>query len=536
MNRVGQRVIADVQKALFARLMRADLAYFNGHPSGTLISRFTGDASLLRNAAANVLAAIGKDALTVIFLVGVMFYQDWLLALASFFAFPVAIRPIVGIGRRMRRVSANTQAEIGQLTTLLSQTFQGARLVKAYGMEAYEEAAPAIFSSALFGLIDRATRTRSRASPMMETLGRRGDRGRDPLWRPPGHRRRPHPGRVLLVHYRAAARLSAAEEPRQSERLAAGRPGRGAADLPGARCRADDPRPAGRASRCTSPAARFASIGCVSAMPPGAVALDDISLTVPAGRTVALVGASGAGKSTILNLIPRFFDVEEGSIAIDGQDVRAVTLASLRGAIALVLSRDHACSTTRCAPTSPMAVSARRRQRSRRLPGAAGADGFIGELPLGYDTQVGEHGRAPFRRPAPTAGDRPRDAEGRADPAARRGDLGARQRDPSGRSRRRLRALIRGRTTVVIAHRLSTIQGADLICVVDRGRIVESGRHAELLARDGCYARLYAMQFADDRDLATAASWRRDRDFRPGRAAWRRLLRQRVAAPGRPAG
>ena len=171
MNRVGQRVIADVQIALFARLMRADLAYFHAHPSGTLISRFTSDAVLLRNAAANILGAIGKDALTVVFLVGVMFYQDWLLALVSFFVFPVAIRPIVGIGRRMRRVSANTQTEIGQLTTLLSQTFQGARLVKAYGMEAYEERRAAGLFERLFALIDRATRTRSRASPMMETLG-----------------------------------------------------------------------------------------------------------------------------------------------------------------------------------------------------------------------------------------------------------------------------------------------------------------------------------------------------------------------------
>src|SRR6516164_10460503 len=161
MTRVGQRVIADVQLALFARLMRADLAYFHAHPSGTLISRFTSDAALLRSAAANVLAAIGKDAVTVVFLVGVMFYQDWLLALVSFFVFPLAIHPIVGIGRRMRRVSANTQAEMGQLTTLLSQTFQGARLVKAYGMEAYEERRAASLFERLFALIDRATRIRS---------------------------------------------------------------------------------------------------------------------------------------------------------------------------------------------------------------------------------------------------------------------------------------------------------------------------------------------------------------------------------------
>src|SRR5215472_4667460 len=171
MSRVGQRVIADVQNALYARLIRADLAFFHANASGTLISRFTNDVTLLRNAAASVLAAIGKDALTVAFLLALMFYQDWLLALASFFVFPLAIRPIVGIGRRMRRVSANTQVEVGQLTTLLSQTFQGARHVKAYGMEAYEERRAAGLIERVFVLFDRANRTRSRASPMMETLG-----------------------------------------------------------------------------------------------------------------------------------------------------------------------------------------------------------------------------------------------------------------------------------------------------------------------------------------------------------------------------
>src|SRR6266851_8228848 len=171
MTRVGQRIIADVQKALFARLMRADLAYFHAHPTGTLISRFTSDAVLLRGAAANVLGGMGKDAVTVAFLVGVMFYQDWLLGIVSFFVFPLAIHPIVGIGRRIRGVAANTQAEIGRLTTLLTQTFQGARHVKAYGMEAYEERRAAGLFEHLFALIDRAARTRSRASPMMEALG-----------------------------------------------------------------------------------------------------------------------------------------------------------------------------------------------------------------------------------------------------------------------------------------------------------------------------------------------------------------------------
>ena len=174
MTRVGQRVITDVQTALYARLIRADLAYFNAHPSGLLISRLMNDVWLLRSAAANVLTGIGKDAVTVVFLVGVMFYQDWALALVAFFVFPLAIRPIVAIGRRMRRVSANTQVEMGQLTTLLSQTFQGVRHVKAYGMEDYEERRAAGLFERIFRLVDRANRTRSRAAPMMEALGEIG--------------------------------------------------------------------------------------------------------------------------------------------------------------------------------------------------------------------------------------------------------------------------------------------------------------------------------------------------------------------------
>src|SRR4030081_2434162 len=171
MNRAAQRVIADIQQALFARLLRADLAYFNATSSGLLISRLTNDVGLLRNAAGNVLAGIGRDAVTVVFLVGLMFYQDWVLALIAFFAFPLAIRPIIGIGRRMRRVSANTQAEMGQLTTLLSQTFQGARHVKAYGMEEYEERRAAGLFERIFRLVDRDNPPRSRAAPMMEALG-----------------------------------------------------------------------------------------------------------------------------------------------------------------------------------------------------------------------------------------------------------------------------------------------------------------------------------------------------------------------------
>jgi subfamily B ATP-binding cassette protein MsbA len=501
MTRVGQRVIADVQNALFTRLMRADLAYFHARPTGTLVSRFTSDAAALRSAAANVLGGIGKDVLTVVFLVGVMFYQDWLLALASFFIFPLAIRPIVAIGRRMRRVSANTQAEIGQLTTLLSQTFQGARLVKAYGMEAYEEDRAAGLFERLFGLVERAARTRSRAAPMMETLGGVAIAvvilygGHQVI---SGART---PGAffsfitALLLAYQPMKSLANLNASLQEGLAAAQRIFQvldvepTIRDLPGA-----------STLSVTGGEIRFDQVRFGYA--PGAVALDGISFIVPAGHRVALVGASGAGKSTILNLIPRFFEVEEGSIAIDGQDVRGVTLASLRAAIALVTQEVTLFDDTVRANIAYGRFGAADAEIEAAAR-AAGADAFIRALPEGYDTQVGEHG---VRL---SGGQRQRIAIARAmlkdapilllDEATSALDSESERQVQAA-----LHSLMRGRTTLVIAHRLSTVQSADLICVVDRGQIVESGRHAELLAHGGLYARLHAMQFADAGELATA--------------------------------
>ena len=502
MTRVGQRIIADVQKALFARLMRADLAYFHAHPTGTLISRFTSDAVLLRGAAANVLGGMGRDAVTVAFLVAVMFYQDWLLALVSFFVFPLAIHPIVGIGRRIRRVAANTQAEIGQLTTLLNQSFQGARHVKAYGMEGYEERRASGLFERLFALIDRAGRARSRASPIMETLGGAAIAvvilygGHQVI---SGART---PGALfsfitaLLLAYQPLKSLANLNASLQEGLAAAERVFEvldvepTIRDMPGA-----------RPLRVEGGEIRFEGVRFGYA--PGAVALDGVSLTVPAGRTVALVGPSGAGKSTILNLIPRFFDVEAGSIAIDGQDVRLVTIASLRSAIALVAQEVSLFDDTVRANiaygrfgASSAAIEAAAR--------AAGADEFIQELSEGYDTLVGEHG---VRL---SGGQRQRVAIARAmlkDAPILLLDEATSALDSESERQVQvaLRSLMRGRTTLVIAHRLSTVQGADLICVVERGHVVEIGRHAELIARDGLYARLQAMQFAEERDLAEAA-------------------------------
>jgi len=503
MIRVGQRIIADVQKALFARLMRADLAYFQAHPTGTLISRFTSDAVLLRGAAANVLGGMGKDAITVAFLVAVMFYQDWLLGLVSFFIFPLAIHPIVGIGRRIRRVAANTQAEIGQLTTLLSQTFQGARHVKAYGMEAYEERRATGLFERLFALIVRAGRTRSRASPMMEALGGAAIAavilygGHQVI---AGVRT---PGALfsfitaLLLAYQPLKNLANLNASLQEGLAAAERVFEVLDIEPTIR-----DRPGAKPLRITGGEIRFDSVSFGYAS--GVVALDDVSLTVPAGRTVALVGPSGAGKSTILNLIPRFFDVGEGSIAIDGQDVRSVTLASLRGAIALVAQEVSLFDDTVRANIAYGRFGASEAEVEAAAQ-AAGASRFIDELPDRYDTLVGEHG---VRL---SGGQRQRIAVARAmlkdapilllDEATSALDSESERQVQAA-----LRALMLGRTTLVIAHRLSTVQGADLICVVDRGHIVEIGCHEELLGAGGLYSRLHTIQFADQRSQTTAAA------------------------------
>ena len=494
MTRVGQRVITDVQTAAYSRLIRADLAYFNTHPSGILISRLMNDVWLLRSAAANVLTGIGRHVVTIVFLVGVMFYQDWALALVAFFAFPLAIRPIVSIGRRMRRVSASTQQEMGEVTTLLSQTFQGARHVKAYGMEAYEEGRAATLFERIYRLVDRANRTRSLAAPMMEALGGAAIAlviyygGYEVIV---GART---PGAffsfitALLLAYQPVKSLATLNASLQ-EGLAAAQRVFEVLDIePQIGDRAD-------ASALLVAGGEMRFSGVRFGYHPGTVALDGISFTVPAASTVALVGRSGAGKSTVLNLIPRFYEVDGGSIAIDGQNIGSVTLDSLRGVIALVSQEVTLFDDTVRANIAYGRFDAPQ-EAIEEAAAAAGADGFIAELPEGYDTLVGEHG---VRL---SGGQRQRLAIARAmlkdapilllDEATSALD-GETERQVQAA----LRRLMRGRTTVVIAHRLSTIIGADLICVMDRGRIVETGKHAQLLAKGGLYARLYETQFAE---------------------------------------
>jgi subfamily B ATP-binding cassette protein MsbA len=499
MMTVGQRIVADIQNALFARMMRADLAFFHANPTGTLVARFINDAGMLRSSATTILAGLGKELVTAIALMALMFYQDWVLALVAVAMFPFVVRPLSRLGRRMRRVSTNTQVEIGRLTTLLDQVFQGARHVKAYGMEAYEQRRAETVIERLYQLVQRAQRVRSIPSPLMETLGGMAVAG---VILYGGHQvviGARTPGTffsfitAMLLAYQPMKMLASLNIGLQ-EGLAAAARIFSVLDLePEIR-----DRPGAAAIRLTGGEIRFGDV--TFDYPGGAHALDRVDLVVPAGKTVALVGASGAGKSTILNLIPRFYEVGVGGIAIDGTDIRDVTLASLRGAIALVSQEvslfDDSIRANiaygRLGATEEEIVAAAR---------AAAADGFIRELPNGYDTEAGEHGIKL------SGGQRQRIAIARAmlknapilllDEATSALDTESERQVQAA-----LRQLMRGRTTLVIAHRLSTVIDADLIYVVDRGRIAEHGTHAELLHRGGAYARLYALQFAAQDRLA----------------------------------
>ncbi|HEX9465703.1 MAG TPA: lipid A export permease/ATP-binding protein MsbA [Alphaproteobacteria bacterium] len=491
MTRVGQRILSSLQAELFAHLMRADLAFFHDTPTGGLISRFTSDVWLMRNAVTQSLTGMAKDSLTVVFLVALMFYQDWEMALIAFIAFPLAIFPILRIGRRLRKVSTTTQSEIGTLSSLLEETFQGARHVKAYGMEEYETRRATAVIENLYHLIMKATRTRSATHPIMETLGSiavalvifyGGSRVITGATTP---------GvffsfiTALLLAYQPVKNLANLNANLQEGLAAAARVfalldlAPQIRDRPGVR-----PLPAGPGE------VRFEDVQF--SYDPAKPALHGISLVVPSGRTVALVGPSGGGKTTLLNLIPRFYDVGRGRVTVDGIDVRDATLASLRARIAIVsqeVSLFHDTVRANIAYGRPDASDA----ELRRAAELAGAADFIDGLPLGYDTLVGERGTKL------SGGQRQRIAIARAllknAPILLLDEATSSLDNESERVvQAALTTLMEGRTTLVVAHRLSTIADADLIYVIEDGRVIEQGRHAELIARGRTYARLYALQ------------------------------------------
>ncbi|MEH6755450.1 MAG: ABC transporter ATP-binding protein [Alphaproteobacteria bacterium] len=489
---VALRVINAIQKAMFAHLMRADMHMHHLNSTGKLISRFTNDVNLMRDALSRTMTAMARDLATALALVGMMFYLDWLLTLLVIVTYPIAGRPIIRIGRRLRRASTNAQSGMGDLTSNLEQAFSGIRLIKSYRMEPYEQERANDLFDQIYYLVMKTVKGRARTYPILETLGGvsvaavlayggwRIIDGTGTLGEFVGFL-----SAVILAYQpiRSLGNLNAALQ----EGLAAVKRSFDLID--------EDPeifdQPDAKPLVVSGGAVSFRNLSF--AYEDGKSALNDVSFDVQAGHTIALVGPSGAGKSTVMNMLLRFYDADSGSVVIDGQEIRNVTIGSLRDSIALVsqevtLFNDTAAANIRFgrpdASDDEVLAAAK----------AAAAHDFISDLPEGYETLVGDRGLKL------SGGERQRIAIARAmlkdapilllDEATSALDAASEQQVQVALDR-----LTEGRTTLVIAHRLATVMNADSILVMDGGAIVETGTHDSLQKEDGLYARLSRLQF-----------------------------------------
>ena len=495
LQKAALRVVNRIQNDMFVRLIGADLTYIDGRATGTLNSRFLSDVQQMRTGLAVGVTSLVRDSLTMATLIGVMFYTNWRMALVAFAAFPISVLFITRIGKRLRRVFRTTQIETGELAGFLDDTLKGIRQVKAYGMEPYESGRAKTIFGSLYGLRYKAAKTQARAAPMLEVLGGLVFAG---VLAYGGYQ--VQQGQATVGSFMAffAATLMAYQPMRRvlntnvaiQRGLASAERVFEIIDLD---TRITD-RPGVPPIRIDGGAVRLESATFSYAN--GAAALHGVTLEAPAGRMTALVGPSGAGKSTILNLIPRFYDLSEGSIAIDGQDVRDITLKSLRDCIAFVSQETGLFNDTVRANIAYGRLDCSE-QEIVAAAQAAAADEFIRKLPDGYDTQVGERGVIL------SGGQRQRLSIARAmlknapilllDEATSSLDTESERLVQAA-----LHKLMKGRTTIVIAHRLSTVVDADIIHVIEAGRVVESGTHDELTGAGGLYARLSGMQFRDD--------------------------------------
>jgi subfamily B ATP-binding cassette protein MsbA len=491
--RIVTRMVTDIQKTAFAHLINADFARLTRETTGRLVSRLTNDLGVIHHAAQATLIAFVRDLLTAAALIAYMFYLDWAMTLALIAGGPVAIVPLRQLAVRLRSLARRTQAEVGGMTSLLTEKFSGARLIKALRLEGYAVQRLNENFERVFGLRMKAVSARARVLSLIEALAGIAIACA-----------------IALAYWRVGADLSkvgtfvayvgclvmAGQSLRSfgnianaiSEGLAAVERLYDVLD--------EEPVIVDRAGAhplaIEAGSIVFDDVGFAYATAADKPAVRNLSFVVPGGATVALVGRSGAGKSTIINLVARLFDVDTGRILIDAQDLRDVTLGSLRDAIAIVSQEITLFDDTIAANIGLGRLGASEEEIVAAAKAAA-AHEFIIAQPDGYATVIGEGGLKL------SGGQRQRLALARAilkDAPILLLDEATSALDTE--SERLVQAALarftRNRTTLVIAHRLSTVQRADKICLIEHGRLAETGTHAELLARNGAYARLCRSQ------------------------------------------
>ena len=499
MTDIGQRVVRDIRSQLFRHILNQSAAFFSRRTTGQLMSRITNDVGQVQQAVSETVGDLLREGLSVIGFAGLMFYYDWKLAIVAFTGAPLVVYPLVRLGQRVRRSTRRSQEQLEHLSHLTAEAFSGHRIVKAFGGEAHEAARFGAASDRLYRTNLKITSTVSLLPPIMEFLG--GVAIVALLWY--GRQRigeqELDQGSFLafifaaFMLYTPIKRLSRVNANIQQSMAAATRifemldTHSEVTERPGA-------QPLAQVLR----GIEFKDVSFAYDDGAGKTVLKNVSFGARAGQVIALVGLSGAGKTTLVNLLPRFYDVTGGSIQIDGVDIRDVTLKSLRQQIGIVTQETVLFDDTianNIAYGVPGATAAAIEDASR----AAHAHEFIQRLPGTYETRIGERGQRL------SGGERQRLAIARAllknspililDEATSSLDAESELLVQDA-----LANLMRNRTAFVIAHRLSTVRRADAIIALEKGRVAEIGRHEELLAKPaGVYAKLYALQIFDQR-------------------------------------